>query len=463
MSGTNENEQLATSSLWSHTYSYDKAGNRITEDGTIYTVNNLNEVTSSSDGTSFTYDSNGNRISKTKGADSWTYLYDDANRLDKVEKNGLTEGEYLYDGDGRRIQVTENSETTTYIYSGLNVLYEKNTVGTATYIYGPYGILAKRTTLDSESHTFYYHTDHLGSTRLVTDENRNIVTVAQYEPFGESTVTGSEPYLYTGKEKDSTGLSYYGARYYDSELGRFVTRDLLAGRRALPQSLNLYTYCLNNPVKFIDPAGLDIYCKGDGEDRVCLEVFENGWAFYDGKGNKLVGSNDKDPASQARAVYLMLLFTHPEIKGSPTQEGIPFAGGYIYTVTIEGKEIELWIRIREEFDSGGAEGHFASASNIFSLEIRPGEFRDATRLTVYQGAFQSIAALYHTIGHEGVHIYELATSNGTSEANAYWWNLIHATGPFPYPYDIGELINIYRFNKNFERKLDVPLGPAVPA
>ncbi len=77
----------------------------------------------------------------------------------------------------------------------MNVLYEKNTVGTASYIYGSTGILAKRTTLNSESHTFYYHTDHLGSTRLVTDENKNIVTAATYEPFGESTVTGSESYL----------------------------------------------------------------------------------------------------------------------------------------------------------------------------------------------------------------------------------------------------------------------------
>ncbi len=79
--------------LWSHTYSYDKVGNRTAEDGTIYTVNNLNEVTSLSDGTSFTYDPNGNRISKAKGSDSWAYLYDNANRLTEVEKNGLTQGE----------------------------------------------------------------------------------------------------------------------------------------------------------------------------------------------------------------------------------------------------------------------------------------------------------------------------------------------------------------------------------
>ncbi len=229
-----------------------------------------------------------------------------------MEKNGLIQGEYLYDGDGKRIQVTENNETTTYIYSGLNVLYEKNTVGTATYIYGPYGILAKRT-FTNESHTFYYHTDHLGSTRLMTDENKNIVTAATYEPFGKSTVTGSESYLYTGKEKDSTGLSYYGARYYDSELGRFITRDLLAGKRIIPQSLNLYAYCLNNPVKFIDPAGLtglESYCKGDGEDRICVDILESGWTAYR-NGKKLSSSEIQkmiDEGNYVEAVKLILEF-----------------------------------------------------------------------------------------------------------------------------------------------------------
>jgi len=220
----------------------------------MQTVNVINEVTALSDGTTFTYDSNGNRTQKIKGTDTWLYAYDYANRL---EKNSETLGEYTYDGGGRRLQKTENNETTTYIYSGLSVLYEETMIGTTCYIYGPAGLLVKRTTIDSESTTFYYHSDLLGSTRLVTDSNKNIVAAVTYHPFGEPCLKeGSEHYLFTGKEKDATGLYYYGARYYDPELGRFLTRDLFNGIFANPQSLNQYTYCLNNPLKYTDPTGL---------------------------------------------------------------------------------------------------------------------------------------------------------------------------------------------------------------
>ncbi len=170
---------------WSHTYSYDKVGNRTAKDGITYTINTVNEVTGLSDGTSFTYDSNGNRTGKTKETDTWVYTYGYANRLTKVEKNSEALGEYVYDGDGKRIQVTENGVTTTYIYSGLDTLYEETMTGAAVYVYGPTGRLAKRTTINGESNMFYYHTDQLGSTRLVTDSNRDIVSAIAYHPFGE--------------------------------------------------------------------------------------------------------------------------------------------------------------------------------------------------------------------------------------------------------------------------------------
>jgi RHS repeat-associated protein len=246
----------ASCTSWSHTYSYDKVGNRTAKDSVTYTINTVNEVTTLSDGTTFSYDDNGNRTQKTKGLDTWMYTYDHANRLTKVEKNSTTEGEYVYDGDGKRIQATENV-TTVYIYSGLKTVYEENTTGSACYIYGPTGTIAKRTTIDQETQTYYYHTDHLGSTRLVTDDSKTIVTAVTYEPFGEVySEEGFKDYLFTGKEMDSTGLYYFGARYYDPEIGRFLTRDPRKGVIQNPQSLNQYTYCFNNPLKYIDPLGL---------------------------------------------------------------------------------------------------------------------------------------------------------------------------------------------------------------
>jgi RHS repeat-associated protein len=247
----------ASCTFWSHTYTYDKVGNRAGKDSITYTINSVNEVTALSDGTSFTYNDNGNRTQKTNGDDTWDYTYDYANRLIKVEENDSTIGEYVYDGDGKRLQKIENSITTTYIYSGINTIFEENSTGSAGYIYGPTGLTSKRTTINQEFNIYYYHKDHLGSIRSVTDFSKNIIVASTYHPFGETDVKeGSEHYLFNGKETDSTGLYYYGARYYDSQVGRFITRDPLIGIFVNPQTLNRYTFCVNNPIKYIDLAGL---------------------------------------------------------------------------------------------------------------------------------------------------------------------------------------------------------------
>jgi RHS repeat-associated protein len=240
------------------TYSYDSVGNRSSQNSLIYTYNNMNELVSMSDGTQFTYDDNGNMLTKNS-TDSWVYTYDARNVLTQVEKNQHIFTQFIYDGDGKRTQKTEwidsfqDYQTIIYVYSGSNVLSEINTdTGQeASYVYGPTGRISK--TVDGL--TDYYHTDHVGSTRLLTDESGTVTTDVTYGPFGVPTDT-QEHYLYTGKEQDATGLYYYGARYYDPEIGRFITRDPAPGKTQTPQSLNRYTYCLNNPLKYTDPTGL---------------------------------------------------------------------------------------------------------------------------------------------------------------------------------------------------------------
>jgi RHS repeat-associated protein len=215
---------------------------------------------SGSENYTFTYDDMGNMITKSNGTDTWYYTYDARNQLIQLEKNQQVIGQYTYDGDGRRIKKTEWIESLQqnhdiiYVYSGLSVIYEKNltTDQAAAHIYGPTGRIAKKVNglID------YCHTDHLGSTRLITDQSGNVVTEVAYEPFGESELTGDyDKYLYTGKEKDSSELYYYGSRYYDPHIGRFITRDPRFGRLANPQTLNRYVYVLNNPLKYIDPTG----------------------------------------------------------------------------------------------------------------------------------------------------------------------------------------------------------------
>ena len=336
-------------------------------------------------------------------------------------------------------------------------MYEKNTTGTAGYIYGPTGRLAKRTTIDSESHTFYYHKDHLGSTRLVTDESKTIVTDATYEPFGETTVTSEESYLYTGKEKDSTGVSYYGARYYDPETGRFLSRDALAGTKSAPQTLNRYSYCLNNPVKFVDPTGLCVERMCNVDTGVCITYYCNykkdgiQWTAYNANGEKITDSaeieklmNSENPVDRARAVYLMLLMTHPEIEGDPNQEEIPMTEGYRYEVSIEGEKAYVWIVLSDAFES--AEGHYAETF-LMGWKEDDGTIVDMVRLTVYKATFQSIAWFYHVIGHEGVHVYEYVLLGTTYEYNAYMWNLRHVYHyPFPFPLGRRRLEDLIRIS-----------------
>jgi RHS repeat-associated protein len=253
-------------------YSYDSVGNRLSQNGVTYTYDTMNELLSLSNGTVCTYDENGNMVMKSDDVNTWAYTYDAKNLLTQVEKNQDIVSQYTYDGDGKRIAKTEwiddlqEYHTTIYIYCGANIVYEKNmnTGHYATYVYGQAGRIAKK----AGELTDYYHADRLGSPRLITDESGNTVTDVNYTPFGESVVNGEEEsYLYTGKERDTTGLYYFGARYYDPEVGRFITRDVMKGDTKNPQSLNLYSYCLNNPVRYTDPLGF-------GEDEEAKEIVE---------------------------------------------------------------------------------------------------------------------------------------------------------------------------------------------
>jgi RHS repeat-associated protein len=108
----------------------------------------------------------------------------------------------------------------------------------------------------------YYHTDAVGSVRVVTDAGGQVVARYDYLPFGElwpASPVGGETRQFGGKERDSeSGLDYVGARYYASQTGRFTTVDpFLDVHKALvdPQQWNRYTYVRNNPLRYVDPDG----------------------------------------------------------------------------------------------------------------------------------------------------------------------------------------------------------------
>ncbi|HBW36731.1 MAG TPA: hypothetical protein DEF89_16075, partial [Desulfosporosinus sp.] len=116
--------------------------------------------------------------------------------------------------------------------------------------------------------TYYYHYNGHGDVIALTDTSGNTVATYQYDAFGNvlnSTGTVDNPYRYAGYRYDeATGLYYLNARYYDPETGRFTTADTFHGYAGDPQSLNLYAYCYNNPLAYVDPDGHDpCYCPRD--------------------------------------------------------------------------------------------------------------------------------------------------------------------------------------------------------
>ncbi|OYD06916.1 DNRLRE domain-containing protein [Paludifilum halophilum] len=245
------------------TFQYDQNGNRtsmeVTQDGstetTEYTYDEADQLTDVN-GTSYTHDKNGNLTD----AGRRTYVYDAENRLTEVkDESGGTLASYTYRADGMRKTKTVEGKTIRYHYDqNKNVTYETDEDNNivARYTYGPDN---EPVSMTRDGKTYYYQLNGHGDVIALTDEKGQEVATYQYDAFGnvvDETGDMENPYRYAGYRYDEeTGFYYLQSRYYNPEIGRFLTRDRFQGFEEEPLSQNRYTYVENNPVMGVDPDG----------------------------------------------------------------------------------------------------------------------------------------------------------------------------------------------------------------
>jgi RHS repeat-associated protein len=301
--------------ITNYCWGYDAFGNRTIQAGSSAAFQTGSPTCAPASGASFTstwanYNDN-NRFTATNQAPGGV-PYDASGNVTNDGQN-----QYLYDGEGRICAVASTpipgmTAMTGYLYDADGTRVAKGRISawscdpavngfqtTSDYILGPGGQQVTEMAMDANNSMAWQHTnvyaggkllgtydvtglhfyfdDPLGTRRAQTDYAGVIERTCASLPFGDGETCTPTPteHLFTGKERDTeSGNDYFGARYYASSMGRFMSPDPSAGYYANPmnpQTLNLYSYGLNNPLVNIDPTGLDC-AKNNGDGTVTLNT-----------------------------------------------------------------------------------------------------------------------------------------------------------------------------------------------
>ncbi|TKG87652.1 RHS repeat-associated core domain-containing protein, partial [Puteibacter caeruleilacunae] len=254
---------------------------------------------------SYSYDTNGNMTKD--GYRGFDVTYNRMNLPKQVSK-GNDVIDYFYTADGTKVmkQTTKGGNTTRVSYAG-SFVYQGDELD---YIITSEGMW--------KSEGYQYNLkDHLGNVRVVINQGGTLISKSDYYPFGklhdrQSVDFVKNKYLYNGKEiqdeeLDGVLLDWYdyGARFYDAELGRWHVIDNKAEKYF---GYSPYTYCINNPIRVIDPDGNDIIVLaaqnsvgGYGHSAVLIGNDKTGWNLYSKNGTTwskgAIGPSNKHPES----------------------------------------------------------------------------------------------------------------------------------------------------------------------
>ena len=218
------------------------------------------QIVNSGTAPALTYDGNGNMHEDQNGN---TYKWDVLNRLTAIVYSGGTHTEFAYDGLGRRVQIVERAGTTigsgtisstkNYLWTGSQMVEERDASNNVTKRFFSQG---EQQISGGTATPYYYTRDHLGSVRELCSSTGSTVARYSYDPYGRTTlVSGSNlaTLQYAGMYvHQNSGLSLTQYRAYDSNTGRWLSRDPLGENGGI----NLYGYVGNGPINRIDPLGL---------------------------------------------------------------------------------------------------------------------------------------------------------------------------------------------------------------
>jgi RHS repeat-associated protein len=359
---------------WQQAYIYDRWGNR--------TIDQTNTWGSGIPKPNFGVDTSTNRLTAPGG---YTMSYDAAGNLNFDNSDGIG-GSRTYDAENHMQQAWANSQWQTYTYDGDGHRVKRNVNGTETWqVYGIGGELIAEyatnasptspqkeygyrngqllVTAEPSAQIHWLVTDQLGTPRMILDLSGNLNAVSRHDylPFGEELYAGIDGRLttqgYTGdssrqkftqKERDiETGLDFSEARYYASTQGRFTTVDPLAssGRLEIPQSLNRYSYALNNPLLYTDSTGLDWYIDDNdnvnwytpGKQPTGYRPFKPPKNQYNISNTQSVILNSTGPNPLGQTQEEIQGWSYgPHVDDSPAASGLMIAGGTVTVMQPEG-------------------------------------------------------------------------------------------------------------------------------
>jgi RHS repeat-associated protein len=247
-------------------YTYDLAGRRTATSGSLARTTLPDALASVSvdisnrllvaGGVNLAYDANGNLT----GDGVHTFVWNARDQLVRIEDGaGGTVASFAYDALGRRRSKTVGGAIVGYVYDGANIVQELGGTGganvRANYISGRTDeVFAQLSGTRAKADIYTYLTDAQGSTIGLVDAAGAKVVDYSYGPYGDTSADAivSNPFQFTGRENDGTGLYYYRARYYSPKLARFISSDPIG----LGGGINPYAYVRGNPVKYVDPFGL---------------------------------------------------------------------------------------------------------------------------------------------------------------------------------------------------------------